>query len=371
MTNHLITTLTPLDTALVLVCDGLHPVAPVELSLAEAVGCVAAAMPPATHAVPARNIAALDGWALVSADLAGASSYSPVLLASAPAWVEAGDALPDGCDCVLEALSLENVGSLKQVVSEAIPGAGVRRTGEDVAAGSQPVAAGRCIRDVDVLVLRRSGRDTVAVHRPHAHVIDISAGSDPATADTIVAMTAAAGARVTRATAGRDMASIVAATKGVACDLLVTVGGTGSGKTDVTIAALASCGATLVHGLALQPGRTAAAGRIGAIPVVTLPGAPDQALAAWWAIGRPVLARLSGALPSKPVVLPLVRKIASQVGLADIALLRVTDAGWLPLAVGDCPLHALAQADGWLMIAAGSEGHPTGHSVGAWPLRES
>ena len=75
---------------------------------------------------------------------------------------------------------------------------------------------------------------------------------------------------------------------------LVTIGGTGVGRTDATIEALASRGALLAHGIALQPGRTAAIGRIAGRAAIALPGAPDQALAGWWTLVLPVLDRLSG-----------------------------------------------------------------------------
>ena len=80
-----------------------------------------------------------------------------------------------------------------------------------------------------------------------------------------------------------------------ACDLLLTVGGSGVGRTDAAVMALARCGEVLAHGIALQPGRTSAVGRIGKIPVIALPGAPDQALAGWWTLALPVVDLLCGA----------------------------------------------------------------------------
>ena len=62
-------------------------------------------------------------------------------------------------------------------------------------------------------------------------------------------------------------------------------------------------------------------GRLGQVPVLALPGAPDQALAAWFALVLPALDRLSGAAAAPSDALPLARKIASSVGIAEIALL--------------------------------------------------
>lgn len=366
------TTLTGLDAALAVLLDALAPVEPIELAVADAIGCVAAPMPALARALPVRSIAMIDGWALTSVDLAGASSYAPVPLTSVPVWVEAGDTVPEGCDCVLDTSSVERVGPMFQVLGEAIPGAGVRRVGEDFAAGAVIIAEGRRVGVIDDLIARKVGLQHVAVRRPRVRIIDVpSAGGNATTLGLIAAQLRAAGAQIDRTVAtGRDTASVAKAIAGADGDLLITIGGTGAGHHDTAVAALAAS-ARLIHGIALQPGRTAAVGRIGAMPVIAMPGASDQALAAWWALGQPVLDRLSGRTARRAIVRPLVRKIASQVGMTDIVLVRDTDAGWLPLAVGDLPLTALAQADGWLAVPSGSEGYATTSLVGAYPLRES
>ena len=66
--------LTPLDVALAALLRELAPVAPTELPLTEALGCIAAEMPP-LRPHPPHDIAAADGWALRANDLVGASSY--------------------------------------------------------------------------------------------------------------------------------------------------------------------------------------------------------------------------------------------------------------------------------------------------------
>jgi molybdopterin biosynthesis enzyme len=134
--------------------------------------------------------------------------------------------------------------------------------------------------------------------------------------------------------------------------------------------ALAARGEVIAHGIAVEPGRTAAVGRIGATPVVALPGAPDQALAAWWALAQPVLDRLSARAPRETLSLPLVRKIASSVGFAEIALLERAEGAWMPLAVGDLSLDAIARADAWLLVSGSSEGFAAGTPVNAYMLRE-
>jgi molybdopterin molybdotransferase len=360
--------LTPLDAALMALLDGQGPVPPIALSPDEALRCIAAEMPP-LPAYPPHDIAATDGFALRARELVGASSYSPVPLAAAPVWVEAGEAIPGGCDCVLDSDSVDVSGLVAQVVAEAIPGQGVRRAGGDMAAGSNVVEAGRRVVGRDLLIAHAADITRLKVRRPRVRIVNVPGGT--VTADWIAESARTAGADVVSLTAAaRDAASIAVAIDTGACDLLLIVGGSGVGRTDATVMALAERGKVLAHGIALQPGRTAAVGRVDTTPVVVLPGAPDQALAAWWTLAMPVLDRLSGRRPRKTLNLPLARKIASLVGIAEIALLERREGAWVTLAAGELSLDAIARAEAWLVVPDGSEGFAAGADVDAYMLRE-
>ena len=369
--------LTPLDVALAALLDRLEPVAPIELSLAQARGCVAAGMPP-LGAVPPGDIAAADGFAFCARDLVGASSYSPLPLSTSLAWVEAGDAMPQGCDCVIPADLVDQTGPMAQVLGEAIPGQGVRRAGGDIASGSLVLASGRRVGPLELGIACAAGFDHLRVRRPRLCLLNIPATSGAtATAQLISQCARGAGADVACAEAtGRDAASIAkeldtamdAAIDAGACDLLVTIGGSGVGRTDAAVLALAQRGEVLAHGIALQPGRTAAVGSIEQVPVIALPGAPDQALAAWWTLARPALDCLSARQKRPTLTLPLARKIASSVGIAEIVLLQKDAGTWMPLAVGELWFETLACADAYLVVAGGSEGFAAGTPAGAYMM---
>jgi molybdopterin molybdotransferase len=370
-TQRLPASLTPLDTALAALLEGLEPVARGELWTAEALGCVAAEMPP-LKAIPRFDIATADGWALRARDLVGASSYSPLPLMKPPVWVEAGDRLPEGCDCVVDADAVDQTGPMAEVLAEAIPGQRVRRIGGDISEGASVMACGRRIGPLDLLIARAAGLEKINVRRPRLRLLNIPANSGQTmTAQLILEVAGAAGANVVVTAAGqRDALSIAGVIDVDACDVLVTIGGSGAGRTDATVTALAARGTVLAHGVALQPGRTVAVGRIGRIPVIALPGAPDQALAAWWALVLPVLDRLSGLQPRQKATLPLARKIASSVGLAEIVLLASNAGAWMPLAVGELSLAAIARADAWLVVPSEAEGFAAGAAVDAYMLRD-
>ena len=370
ITQRLPASLTPLDVALASLLHALEPVAAIELPLAEALGCIAADMPP-LEAQPPCDVAAADGWAFSARDLAGASSYSPLPSGKSPVWVEAGNRMPEGCGCIVDSDLLDQTGPLVQVLGEAIPGQGVRRRGGDIAEAGFVVVSGRRVRPLDLLIARVAGLEKLNVRRPRLRVVNIpSISGTMATAQLISQSARAAGADVMFTEAGgRDALSIAAAADPDTSDFLMTIGGSGVGRSDAAIAALARRGAVMAHGIALQPGRTTAAGRIGKVPVIALSGAADQALAAWWTLALPVLDRLSGRWPRQTLTLPLARKIASSVGIAEMALLERKDGTWMPLAVGEFSLETIARADAYLTVPGGSEGFAAGTPVDAYILR--
>lgn len=368
MTQRLPPSLTPLETALAALLRGVDPIAPVELPLTEAAGCIAVGTP-LLASYPPYDVAAADGWALRATDLVGTSSYSPLPLARLPVWVDAGDAMPEGCDCVLDADTVEVSGPLAQVLAEGVPGHGVRRAGSDIAERTPVVAEGCAVGAAALLLARVAGVERLSVRRPRLRIVNLPGAT--ATTHMIADIARAAGLDVRTHEAGaRDAASMAGELDDSACDLLLTIGGSGVGRQDVAVTALARRGDVIAHGLALQPGRTAAVGRLGKVPVVVLPGSPDHALAAWFALVLPLIDRLSGRRPRLSVTLPLARKIASAVGIAEIALLAEEQGAWLPLAVGEWPLQAIARAGAWLIIPGSSEGFGAGTPVDAYLMRE-
>src|ERR1700722_5294864 len=366
--QRLTTSLIPLDAALTALLDGLESIAPSEMPIPGTLGSVAAEMP-LPSALPTSDFAVTDGWAFCARDLVGASSYSPLPLTAPPVWVEAGDRMPGGSDCVVDSDLVELFGSMFQVSGEALPGQGVRHAGSDITEGSLTIAAGRQLRALDLMLARAAGLKKLAVRCPRLHLINVPAtAGHTVTAQLVAESACAAGADVIYSQAcGRDASSVAKAFNRERCDLIVTVGGTGVGRTDATVEALR--GALIAHGIALQPGRTTALGKADNIPIIALAGAPDQALAAWWTLALPVLDRLSGHLQHAKT-LPLARKISSSVGIADIALLKKSDGVWVPLAIGDLSLDHLVRADAWLAVPGSSEGFAAGTPVDAYMLRD-
>ena len=171
----------------------------------------------------------------------GASSYSPLPLAKPPVWVEAGDRMPEGCDCVLDADSVDQTGPIVQVMAEAIPGQGVRRAGGDIAEGSRRRrrAARSPARSLD-RACGGTGRLTCAGRA--LRIVNIPGVGPYVTAQLISENARAAGAMscLHRGRGARCGVDCQSSSMPATCDLLVTIGGSGVGRTDATVVALAS-----------------------------------------------------------------------------------------------------------------------------------
>jgi molybdopterin molybdotransferase len=81
-----------------------------------------------------------------------------------------------------------------------------------------------------------------------------------------------------------------------------------------------------------------------------------------------VLDRLSARQKRPTLTLPLARKIASSVGIAEVVLLQKDAGTWMPLAVGELWFETLACADAYLVVPGGSEGFAAGTPVGAYMM---
>lgn len=342
----------------------LLAVAPVDTILVpvrEGIGLILAEDAVALVDHPAEPRARRDGWAVAGGDVTGASPYAPVTLRGPPSWVEDGDAMPPGADTVLPP---DAIGPDGDIISDAAQGEGVSRVGQDAVLGDVLARAGERLTSLLSLALLSAGIDTVVVRRPRIHIVGIGTGFASAVADWV----AAAGWRVTSSAPTRDEESITEALLAREADAVFVVGGTGFGRTDHSAEALARVGRLDAHGIALHPGESAGFGRIGTVPVLLLPGRPDAALATFLALGRPLLARLSGAVPPGAVEGRLTRKITSTVGVSEIVFVQRTQGGVEPIGGGDLPLRRLILAEGAVLVPPEREGYPEGEWIEIVPL---
>lgn len=326
--------LTPLAGMLDRLLASLRPVAPATVPLGEALGLVAAEAVLAPHPVPVRPQALRRGIAVASSAVVGATPYAPAILHEAPLAVRPGDTLPQGCDAVLPADAVQALGPLHEIGQAAYPGEDVIAAGGDLAAGSTIVGAGAILTPSLVLALAHVGRSTLAVRQASIAVqVRDSEGSLPG--DWL------------RETLGDSGCKVVT-----------------DQPADITVVIARSVEA---GGLALNPSRDIGLDATGPCPVLTIPTRFDQVAAAWFAVLMPAVAALTGRR-MRHLARPVTRKLVSQVGLSDIALLRTVEAGYEPLSVGRITLAALLAADAVAIVDPSSEGAAAGDLLPATPL---
>jgi molybdopterin biosynthesis enzyme len=366
--------LTPLEAVLERIDALVAPVAPREVALAAAVGSVAAG-DLLVGSRPRAALALRDGWAVSSALTHDAGPYAPAPLASA-IRVDAGAPLPPGADAVAELDALVIRDGCAQAVAAITAGDGVLPAGADADGATALLRAGSRLGAVAAAALAGADILRVKVREPRVRVVRARPQGDPiidaAAALLARAIAAAGGVVLAGAAGGAGLADALRpdALRRQDADAVVAVGGTGCGSNDTSVSTLARLGRVEAHGIALSPGETAAFGLVEARPVLLLPGRIDGALAAWLLLGERMLARLSGSREApRAVVAKLTRKVASNLGLAELIPVRLRDGEAEPLGSGYLALQTLAQADGWILVAADREGHPAGTSVMVrpWP----
>ena len=356
-----ISRLTPLKDVLAHIASNVALVAPRQIGVAEASGCVLAADALVPEAQPTHAIALRDGFAVNADETTDGSSYAPAPLKIAQA-IDAGDPLPAGADAVAAQDTVTAVGSEAQAVTPIAAGDGVLPAHGDAKAGAVLRRAGEKLRGIDLAVLHALGIAHVAVCRPCVQ-ITVARAIDDDILEAIAGMIS----RLVVASGGEIVAGEVSgdATLGSDdVDLVSLVGGSGTGLRDVSVHLLAQAGKVAFHGIGIAPGETAAMGSINNASVLILPGRLDAAFAAWATLGEAIMAGLTGYTGSSPFFSAmLTRKVTSTIGLAEVVPVLLTDAGALPLASGYTPLQAMMQANAYMMVPADSEGYAAGTTV--------
>jgi molybdopterin biosynthesis enzyme len=341
----------------------LQPVSPRETEPAAAVGATLAADVAVPKSVPLAALAIRDGWAVAAERVSDAGPYAPTPLVPPPVWVGTGERMPAGTDAVLpfDAVVVAKTGA--EAHASVTSGEGVIAAGGEVAANAVLRRAGERLRASDVAVLRAAMVAAVAIRAPRIQIFSASVPTR-SMADSMSPLLARAIENDGGIAQVAQAASLESALVDRACDAVVTIGGTGTGRRDASVKTLARVGSVAFHGFGLAPGESAALGVANARPVLMLPGRLDAALAVFLVLGRRLIARLSGREGDEAgCQTKLTKKIASTVGLAEVVLVRRAGEGVEPLATGVFTLSALARADGWILVPPASEGFAAGATV--------
>ena len=305
----------------------LHPTPAEIVALADVWGRVTAAPVIARLTQPPMDVSAMDGYALRAVD--GTLNATLRVVGSAPAGhpfagsvgpgqavrLFTGSVVPPGTDAILLQEDATATGTEIRVNEAVVAGRHIRRAGQDFAAGDAVVHAGRRLTARDIGLAAAANHPWLAVHRrPRVAILatgdEIAMPGEPIPPGGIVSSNSHALAALVRAAGGEPIVLPVAADtrEAVAAvadavhgmDMLVTTGGASVGDHDLVIESLRSRGLELdFWQIAMRPGKPLLYGRLGAVPVLGLPGNPVSAMVCSILFLLPALSRLSG-LPAAP-----------------------------------------------------------------------
>lgn len=338
-----------------------RPVAARALSPFEAIGATLAEDVTSERPHPPTAVATLGGRALASVETVGASPYAPVAPSRLVA-VAGGEPVPADCDAVVPDEAIVHDLGLALVQDPIAPGTHLLRAGADAEAGARLAAAGERVSPFLAHAVAISGGASVSVRRPR-----LSIHHDGSVAQATAARTLAAlfgDGRCETTPAGLDDFGAAAA------DLHVAIGSGDPSRLDPAAEILARRGRLDGVAVSLTPCEAIAWGVVAESPALVLPGRLDDLAVAALVLVAPLLERMSGSLPADPPApRPLARKIVSQVGFTEVALLADDARGrWVPLAVGRLPWPALMRARAFVEMTPESEGRAEGAEIAARPL---
>ena len=289
--------------------------------------------------IPPLDNSAMDGYALRTEDIRGASEASAVTLRvtgsvaagqlptgsvepGAAVRIMTGAPIPQGADAVVpfeDTDEVERRASGQPLSEIAIredvpPAANVRPAGQDVRAGERVLQSGTVLRSAEIGVLAALGRSSVRViRRPVAAILatgdelvdvgqDLQAGSiyDVNSYSLSVAVQRAGGVPRLLGIARDNLDDLEAKLQaGLEADILLTSAGVSKGDYDIVKDVLARRGEIEFWSVRMRPAKPLAFGVLDGpggtrVPHLGLPGNPVSALVGFEQIGRPAILKMMG-----------------------------------------------------------------------------
>ncbi len=353
---------------------------------------------------PPFNRAAMDGYAVRSVDVSGASETNPIRLRvigesktgepfkgvvreGEAVRIDTGAEMPEGADAVVMVEYTRRSGDYIDVYRAVAPYQNVSLKGEDVRKGDMVAYAGIPLTPFDLAAIASLGIRKVKVYsRPRIAIASVGnelveIGSDLGEGQIvetnrlmIKGMISEYPIKIVDYGILKDEVNdlrnffLDAVDKS---DLIIAMGGTSMGKGDLVAKVLMEIGNIIVHGVALYPARPVILASIKGKPVIGLPGYPVAAAIAMHVFGRPIvesLCGISGYRIDSRFKGVLSRRAPSRLGLRHYARgrLKFKDGKIIiePVAMGGAGvLTSLSLADGYIIVPEDREGYEAGEEA--------
>jgi len=379
----------------------------VKLPLDECLGKVCAEDVYSPADVPALDRSAVDGYAVMASDTAGASTEAPVrlrvvgrlradslpdalpqLTSGEAVQVLTGAPIPHTADAVVMVEHTKQRGDTIEIGRTVTPTQNIFKKGEDYRRGELVVKKGIRIRPWHIAALASLNIIHVPVYRPLKLAV-LSTGReliDPGvegrsgrvintSKPMLKALIMEQGCEpLDLGTVGDDAHAIMERlAEGLEkADMVLVTGGTSVGETDVVPEAINSLGrpGLVVHGVRIKPGKPTGIGFADGKPIFMLPGPPVSTMISFKLFVQPAIEMLLGVKPDfqQKVRGRLTKSVASQRDTCSFVRVKVIKAeeGYVvePLTLqGASLISTLTKANGILMVPEGVEKFDEGDEV--------
>ena len=404
-TQTVVTKLLPWEEARDRVLSRVKPLPPTDLPTNDALGLASAESIVSPEDMPAEANSAVDGFAVRSSDLSGASQQEPrqlTVLGHRPAGhpepiriqdgetvrIMTGAPIPEGADAVVmiedtdawDAASGRGHpgGPSVQVFRGAESGQNIRSRGESVRAGETVLERGARVRPAEIGLLFALGIRRIRVH-PLPRVAVLSSGDEIVPADRdpgpgmvrdsnrpalLAALRHHGFPALDLGLVPDDETRIAEALRRGAreADFVISSGGVSVGDRDLTHRVVAQLGTADALKVAMKPGKPQVFGEIEGVPVYGLPGNPVSSLVVFDLFVLPALRKIAGR---KDVLRPLFKArlagpIQRKAGRTEFfrVHLEVDDGGWIARTTGPQGsgiLSSMTRANGYAILPAAVE----------------
>ena len=395
--------LLPVEEARAKVLSQIEPLATLQLPLQEAHGCVLAEDAVAAADVPDFPSSAMDGFAVRSGDVAGATPDSPVELrfvgranigqrpevtvgGGEAVRIATGAPVPAGADTIVPIENCETAGDVVWILAPSPEGKHVRPTGEDVRSGDVLVPRGRRLGAPELGLLATAGFSHPLVH-PRPRFVVLSTGDElippsqrggygqvrDSNAYLLFGALREAGAAPVLAGIVRDNIEGFrekVLNHLVQADAFVSSGGVSVGDRDVVKAAFFRRGDVEFFRVAMQPGMPQGFGHVEGKPYFGLPGNPVSVFVSFEVFIRPAVMKMMGRtnLYRPEVTARLAADVSGPKAKTQFArvLVRREDGGYVATPTGGRGsnlIGTVARANGLAIVPTGVETAPVGSEV--------
>ena len=384
--------------------------------IVEALGRVLAAAVVAQESLPPFANSSMDGYAVLSSDLAGVTIDNPAHLKvvadiaagavsgqslnpGEAARIMTGASMPEGADALVPVESTNEpwrnperpLPEIVQVYRAVGSGDYVRHIGEDIRSGTEVMAAGHLLRPQEIGVLASLGIEVLSVvRRPKVAVLatgdELLPISEPLSPGKIrnsneyaqIAQVTAMGAIPIPLGIARDDEDDVREKlqQGLdaGADLFVSSAGVSVGAYDVVKKVLEDAGNVGFWRVRMRPGKPLAFGSYLGVPYLGLPGNPVSAMVSFERFARAAILKMSGhAIFERPQVDARVTEVIHSDGRESYIRAVVSKGrdGYYGTPTGSQGSHimtSLVKANALLIVPEGVNSVAAGDKLKAWMI---